>query len=156
MEYSIPLSLWCVESKKLSPIFNRISFCNLPNHSAGISGGKGIRRDISGYYTSCADHAAFSDGNTSCNNYITGNPTVGTYCDWFSIFVIIAGSVVFKFYIALLPAKWVHRSCNCTVRTEKHTVPNCYRAGIQYSKIESEQNRCAMACQGCGAAFYFF
>ena len=23
-------------------------------------------------------------------------------------------------------------------------------------QIESEQNRCAMACQGCGAAFYFF
>lgn len=99
MEYSIPLSLWCVESKKLSPIFNRISFCNLPNHSAGISGGKGIRRDISGYYTSCADHAAFSDGNTSCNNYITGNPTVGTYCDRFSIFVIIAGSVFFNFIL---------------------------------------------------------
>ena len=25
-----------------------------------------------------------------------------------------------------------------------------------FTKIESEQNRCAMACQGCGAAFYFF
>ena len=23
-------------------------------------------------------------------------------------------------------------------------------------QTESEQNRCAMACQGCGAAFYFF
>ena len=27
---------------------------------------------------------------------------------------------------------------------------------IPENKILSEQNRCAMACQGCGAVFYFF
>ena len=34
--------------------------------------------------------------------------------------------------------------------------PGSCKAIGEYKENEIEQNRCAMACQGCGAVFYFF
>ena len=38
---------------------------------------------------------------------------------------------------------------------EKNMFERLYNTAVQY-KTESEQNRCAMACQGCGAVFLLF
>ena len=36
------------------------------------------------------------------------------------------------------------------------TTATSLQPGTLLQQREIEQNRCAMACQGCGAAFYFF
>ena len=43
-----------------------------------------------------------------------------------------------------------------TCITQSDYLQDCQLGGTAENKIVSEQNRCAMACQGCGAVFLLF
>ena len=61
-------------SKELRLMLHRIRVCQCPDYTAGISGGKAMRRNRTGHNAACTDHAALADCHARQNRHIRTDP----------------------------------------------------------------------------------
>ncbi len=117
-------------------IYHGIRLCDLPDHPAGVSGGKGQGRNISCHHTACADDAAVSDGHAGAHHHVGAEPAVISDHNGLCI-AQVAGLPVLLFHRApLLRQHGVNRGHNGHIGAEIAVISDGYQSIVLHSKVK--------------------
>ena len=116
--------------------FHPVFFGELTDHSARIARGETVWRNVPGHHTACPDNTPFTDGYSSADGDVGGQPAVASNGYRLCVFKKVQAAVLPDADIAFFRKERMHGSGDRDVRSHQHIVTNMYRADVKACKVE--------------------